>query len=211
MNETMIHVVDDDPGMRKALSRLLRAEGFEVRLFGNASDLLLCCSADEINCLLLDVSMPGLDGLELQRRLVRCGATIPIVFLTGHGDIPMTVNAVKAGAVDFLTKPVDESVLLKAVRRALTEAATHKSARDEATRAAARFGRLTPREREVMDAVVSGKPNKIIASELGTCEQTIKVHRGRVMEKMGVGSLAELIRVASRLDAAKRTVAAMAN
>lgn len=211
MNETVIHVVDDDPGMRKALARLLRAEGYEVRLFGNAGDLLSCCSAEEINCLLLDVSMPGLTGLELQRRLVRCGATIPIVFLTGHGDIPMTVNAVKAGAVDFLTKPVDESVLLKAVRCALADAVARKSDRDEATRAAARFGRLTPREREVMDGVVSGKPNKIIASELGTCEQTIKVHRGRVMEKMGVGSLAELIRVASRLDAAKRSVAAMAN
>ncbi len=211
MNETMIHVVDDDPGMRKALARLLRAEGYEVRLFCCADDLLSCCCADEINCLLLDVSMPGLNGLELQRRLVRCGATIPIVFLTGHGDIPMTVNAVKAGAVDFLTKPVDESVLLKAVRHALADSAARKTDRDEATRAAARFGRLTPREREVMDAVVAGKPNKIIASELGTCEQTIKVHRGRVMEKMGVASLAELIRIASRLDAAKRSVAAMAN
>jgi FixJ family two-component response regulator len=211
MNENLIHVVDDEPGMRKALARLLRAEGYEVRLFGCANDFLACCRADEINCLLLDVSMPGLNGLELQRRLVRCGATIPIVFLTGHGDIPMTVNAVKAGAIDFLTKPVDEAALLGAVRRALADAAARKSFRDEATRAATRFSRLTPREREVMDAVVSGKPNKIIASELGTCEQTIKVHRGRVMEKMGADSLAELIRIAGRLEAARRPVAALAS
>ena len=207
MNENMIHVVDDDPGMRKALARLLRAEGYEVRLFGCANDFLNCCRADEISCLLLDVSMPGLDGLELQRRLVRCGATIPIVFLTGHGDIPMTVNAVKAGAVDFLTKPVEEATLLGAVRRALADAAAQRSSREDATRVAVRFSRLTPREREVMDAVVSGKPNKIIASELGTCEQTIKVHRGRVMEKMGADSLAELIRIAGRLDAARKPVA----
>jgi two-component system, LuxR family, response regulator FixJ len=212
MNENIIiHVVDDEPGMRKALARLLRAEGYEVRLFCGADDLLAGCRANEINCLLLDISMPGLNGLELQRRLVRCGASIPIVFLTGHGDIPMTVNAVKAGAVDFLTKPVDEAVLLKAVQRALTEAAAQKNSRDDATRAASRFSRLTPREREVMDAVVSGKPNKIIAFELGTCEQTIKVHRGRVMEKMGVDSLAELIRIASRLEAARKTVPAMAS
>jgi FixJ family two-component response regulator len=211
MNENMIHVVDDDPGMRKALGRLLRAEGFDVSLFGCADDLLNHCCADEINCLLLDVSMPGLSGLELQRRLVRCGATIPIVFLTGHGDIPMTVNAVKAGAIDFLTKPVDEAALLGAVRRAMTDAATRRHSRDDATRTAARFSRLTPREREVMEAVVSGKPNKIIASELGTCEQTIKVHRGRVMEKMAADSLAELIRIASRLEAARRPVAALAS
>jgi FixJ family two-component response regulator len=210
MNGETIHLIDDDAGVRKALARVLRAGGYEVRPFACATDFLSSCQAEEIECLLLDVSMPGLDGLELQRRLVRAGAAVPIVFLTGHGDIPMSVRAVKAGAVDFLTKPVDEETLLTAVRNALATAASGKSERDEATRAAAHFSRLTPREREVMIAVVAGKPNKIIAAELGTCEQTIKVHRGRVMEKMGAESLADLVRSADRIGAVRKTAMAKA-
>lgn len=204
MNGEIIHLVDDDAGLRKALSRLLRAEGYEVRAFGSAADFLAACHVQEISCLLLDVSMPDLDGLELQRRLVRSGVAVPIVFLTGFGDIPMSVRAVKAGAVDFLTKPVDEAELLRAVRAALADAAAARGDRDETARVAARFSRLTPREREVMDGVVAGKPNKIIAAELGTCEQTVKVHRGRVMEKMGADSLAELVRSADRIGALKK-------
>lgn len=199
-----IHLIDDEAGMRKALSRLLHAEGYEVRAFASPQDFLATCSAEEIRCLLLDVAMPGLDGIELQRRLIRAGARFPIVFLTAHGDIPMTVRAVQAGAVDFLTKPVDESVLLRAVKRALQIATEQKEERDETTRAAARFSRLTPREREVMEGVIAGKPNKLIAADLGTCEQTIKVHRGRVMEKMEAGSLAELIRISDRLGIGKK-------
>ena len=205
MNGTTIHLVDDDAGLRKALSRLLRAEGYDVRAFACAADFLASCHAQEIGCLLLDVSMPGLDGLELQRRLVRSGATMPIVFLTGHGDIPMSVRAVKAGAIDFLTKPVEESALLLAVRNALADAAAAREQRDETARAAGRFSRLTPREREVMERVVAGKPNKAIAADLGTCEQTVKVHRGRVMEKMGAASLADLVRVAERIGALRKT------
>lgn len=204
MNGTTIHLVDDDAGLRKALSRLLRAEGYEVRAFASAAEFLGSCHAREIECLLLDVSMPDLDGLELQRRLVRSGATVPIVFLTGFGDIPMSVRAVKAGAVDFLIKPVGESELLSAVRSALVQSSADRNEREETARTAARFSRLTPREREVMEGVVAGKPNKIIAAELGTCEQTVKVHRGRVMEKMGVESLAELVRAADRIGALKK-------
>jgi len=204
MNGTTIHLVDDDAGLRKALSRLLRAEGYEVKAFASAADFLAACHAREIECLLLDVSMPDLDGLELQRRLVRSGATVPIVFLTGYGDIPMSVRAVKAGAVDFLTKPVGESELMQAVRSALGQSAADRNEREETARTAARFSRLTPREREVLDGVVAGKPNKIIAAELGTCEQTVKVHRGRVMEKMGAESLAELVRAGDRIGALKK-------
>jgi FixJ family two-component response regulator len=203
MNAETIHLIDDDPGMRKALARLLRVEGFDVLAFACAEEFLATCRAEEISCLLLDVSMPGLDGLELQRRLVRAGAAVPIVFLTGHGDIPMSVRAVKAGAIDFLTKPVDAPTLLHAVRTALTAAAAEKCERDETTLAAARFSRLTPREREVLEGVVAGKPNKLIAAELGTCEQTVKVHRGRVMAKMGADSLAGLIHTVDRLHLAK--------
>ncbi|QJE95680.1 response regulator transcription factor [Luteolibacter luteus] len=199
-----IHLLDDEAGMRKALSRLLHAEGYDVRAFASPQEFLSTCNASEIGCLLLDVAMPGLDGIELQRRLVRAGARFPIIFLTGHGDIPMTVRAVQAGAVDFLTKPVDETHLLRAVKRALEIAAEQKEERDETARAAARFSRLTPREREVMECVVAGKPNKLIAVDLGTCEQTVKVHRGRVMEKMGAESLADLIRFADRLNIGKK-------
>jgi two-component system, LuxR family, response regulator FixJ len=204
MNGITIHLVDDDAGLRKAISRLLRTEGYEVRAFASASEFLGACHAREIECLLLDVSMPDLDGLELQRRLVRSGATVPIVFLTGHGDIPMSVRAVKAGAVDFLTKPVGDSELLRAITAALAESAADRNEREETARAAARFSRLTPREREVLEGVVAGKPNKIIAAELGTCEQTVKVHRGRVMEKMGADSLADLVRAADRMGAVKK-------
>ncbi|MEK7952415.1 response regulator transcription factor [Luteolibacter soli] len=204
MNGTTIHLVDDDAGLRKAISRLLWAEGYDVRAFASAAEFLDACHTGEIECLLLDVSMPDLDGLELQRRLVRSGATVPIVFLTGHGDIPMSVRAVKAGAVDFLTKPVDGYELLEAVRAALVQSGVDRNDREETSRIAGRFSRLTPREREVLEGVVAGKPNKIIAAELGTCEQTVKVHRGRVMEKMGAESLADLVRAADRIGALKK-------
>lgn len=199
-----IHLLDDEAGMRKALSRLLHAEGYQVHAFASPREFLDACNAEEIGCLLLDVAMPGLDGIELQRRLVRAGARFPIVFLTAHGDIPMTVRAIQAGAVDFLTKPVDDNILLRAVRRALELAERQKQERDETARISARFGRLTPREREVMECVVAGKPNKLIAADLGTCEQTVKVHRGRVMEKMGAASLADLIHFAARINPERR-------
>jgi FixJ family two-component response regulator len=148
--------------------------------------------------------MPGLDGLELQRRLVRSGAKVPIVFLTGHGDIAMTVSAIKSGAIDFLTKPAEDTAVLSAVRHALAHSAAIRDERDEVLLIAARFSQLSPREREVMEGVTAGKPNKIIAAELGICEQTVKVHRGRVMEKMGVESLADLVHDFDRLNESRK-------
>lgn len=195
----IIYVIDDEAGMRKALSRLLRAEGFDPRTFRTAREFLAAYCAEETACLILDVAMPELDGMELQRRLTHRGLLVPIVFLTGNGDIPMSVRAIKAGAVDFLTKPVNDTDLLRAVRTGLQLAVTRNL--EQATSAAltARLATLTPRERDVMALVVAGKLNKQIAADLGTGEQNIKVHRGRVMEKMGVQSLADLVRAAERL------------
>ena len=199
----IIYVVDDEAGMRKALTRLLRADGFDVRAFASAQDFLAAHRAEETACLVLDVAMPGLDGIELQRRLTHAGALVPIVFLTGTGDIPMSVRAIKAGAVDFLTKPVNDADLLRAVRAALALAASSKIEHAEQAALAERLATLTPREREVMAHVVAGQLNKQIAGDLGTSEQNIKIHRGRVMEKMGVESLADLVRAAERLGIGK--------
>ena len=199
----IVQVVDDEPGMRKALTRLLRAEGFDVRAFASAREFLAAAHAEESACLVLDVTMPELDGLELQRRLTHAGVFVPIVFLTGTGDIPTSVRAIKEGAVDFLTKPVNDADLLRAVRAALELAASRKTARAETAALSARHASLTPREREVMAHVVAGELNKQIAAGLGTGEQNIKIHRGRVMEKMGVESLADLVRAAERLGVGK--------
>lgn len=194
-----VFVVDDEAGMRRALARLLQAEGLTVRSFETAADFLDALSSDEVGCVVLDVAMPGLDGLQVQQRLAQRGTRLPIVFLTGHGDIPMSVQAVKAGAVDFLTKPVRGDDLLRAVRSALDQSAAQQSEAQAIADLRARLGQLTPREREVLEHVIAGKLNKVIAADLGTREQTIKVHRGRVMEKMGVASVAELVRAAQQL------------
>ncbi|MCC6355604.1 MAG: response regulator transcription factor [Verrucomicrobiae bacterium] len=199
----IVFLLDDEPGMLKALERLLRAEGFDVRPFARARDFLEAYRPGEDGCLVLDVSMPELDGMELQRQLAQAGISLPVVFLTGRGDIPMSVRAMKAGAVDFLTKPVNDSDLLRAVRAALREADERRAAIAEAAVLGARFQRLTPREREVMGGVVAGKLNKQIAADLGTGEQNIKVHRGRVMRKMGVSSVADLVRAAQKLATAR--------
>ena len=199
----IVYVVDDEPGMRKALTRLLRSEGFDVRAFGAAREFLAAYRVEETACIVLDVSMPELDGMELQRRLSHAGVLAPIVFLTGHGDIPTSVRAIKAGAVDFLTKPVNDTALLRAVRTALQNAASLKSEHATIAALAARLATLTPREREVMAQVVAGKLNKQIAADLGAAEQTIKVHRARVMKKMGVVSVADLVRATERLGVGK--------
>ena len=197
-----VFLIDDEPAMLKALTRLLTAEGFAVRGFTSAKDFLTTTRADEPSCLILDVSMPEIDGLELQQRLMATGAMLPIIFLTGKGDIPMSVRAIKAGAVDFLSKPVDDSDLLRAIRAALQQAREHRERVSQTVLLQLRYSRLTPREREVMEHVVAGRLNKQIASLLGTGEQTIKVHRARVMEKMGVESLADLVRAGARLGLA---------
>ncbi len=185
--------------MVKALTRLLRIRGFAVRGFTSAREFLAAVRADEHSCLVLDVAMPELDGLKLQQRLTRHGILIPLVFLTGQGDIPMSVRAVKAGATDFLTKPVDADALVQAVSGALRLAATRRQEIRDAAALAIRMATLTLREREVMRHVVGGRLNKQIAADLGTGEQNIKLHRAHIMKKMGVESLAELVRTAARL------------
>ena len=191
----MVYLLDDEPGMVKAVTRLLRTKGFEVQGFTSPASFLEAYRPGSDSCLILDVAMPELDGLHLQRRLTHQGILLPIVFLTGHGDIPMSVRAMKAGAVDFLTKPVHDTDLLRAVRAALIRAAQQR----EIAVISGRLSRLTPREREVMEQVIAGKLNKQIAFDLGTGEQNIKIHRGRMMQKMGLVSVADLVRIAERL------------
>jgi FixJ family two-component response regulator len=195
----LVFLVDDDPGVRKALARLLRAAGHAVETFDAPGELLARERYNGPGCVVLDLRMPGMTGIELREALERAGSTLPVIFVTGYGDVPTSVRAMKAGAVDFLTKPVNDQELLAAVERALrrdTEAREGR-AEDEALRA--RYGRLTPREREVCALVATGSLNKQIAAGLGASEKTIKVHRARVMEKLGVGSVAELVRLFDRV------------
>lgn len=194
-----VYLVEDEPGMLKALSRLLGASGFKVSGFHSAADFLKHFPEDANGCLVLDVAMPGMDGMELQRRLNESGNPIPIVFLTGHGDIPMSVRAIKSGAVDFLTKPVHDEKLLAAVRSALQLAGALAAESAATCELRERLTRLTPRELDVMRQVITGKLNKQIAADLGTGEQNIKIHRMRMMQKMAVESVAELVRTAERL------------
>jgi FixJ family two-component response regulator len=198
-----VFLLDDEPGMLKALTRLLKAEGFTVRGFTSAKAFLESYHPEALSCLVLDVAMPELDGLELQQRLTCAGIMLPIVFLTGHGDIPTSVQAIKAGALDFLTKPVKDVDLLRAVRAALQRAADQRESIAEAALLHQRFSSLTAREREVMAHVVAGELNKQVAYALGIGEHTVKVHRSRIMEKMGVDSLADLMRAAERLGIGK--------
>jgi FixJ family two-component response regulator len=199
-----VFLVDDDPAVRKALTRLIKSAGYEVRTFASAREFLDSVrAADGPACLVLDIRMPGLSGLELQQKLQSANILLPIIFITGHGDIPMSVKAMKAGAVDFLPKPVKDTVLLRAIEQALARSADARAEREVLEEIQSRVDSLTPREREVMALVVRGLLNKQIAFELGTVEKTIKVHRARVMEKMQVKSLAELVRLAERLGIGK--------
>jgi FixJ family two-component response regulator len=198
-----VYVLDDEPEMVKALTRLLRAKRLEVRGFTSVRAFLEACRPADTACLVLDVAMPELDGLALQQHLAHQGIPIPIIFLTGRGDITTSVRAIKAGATDFLTKPVDAAVLVRAVRAALQMAETRRQTFAETEAMAARLASLTPREREVMEHVVAGQLNKQIAADLGTGEQNIKLHRAHIMRKMGVESLADLVRAAERLGVGK--------
>jgi FixJ family two-component response regulator len=193
-----IYLVDDDPAILRALSRLLRAAGYETITFTSAKAFMTCYHPDAPGCLVLDVSMPGITGLELQHWLVQSNSPLPVIFLSGHGDIPSTVQAMKKGAIDFLTKPVNDTDLLNAIQQASQRGRQARAARDEAEAIQARLATLTPREREVLEHVVAGQLNKQVAFDLGTAEKTIKFHRAHVMEKMGAHSLAELARLAER-------------
>ena len=194
-----IFVVDDDSSVRKGLGRLLRSTGYHVKTFSSAVEFLQNASdCPGPACLVLDVKMPGLDGLDLQKQLQQRDYVMPIVFITGHGDIPMSVKAMKTGAIDFLTKPFDEEDFLKAVQEALKKDIANRRAMNEREGIHERVRTLTPREYEILTYVLTGMLNKQIAYDLDISEKTVKVHRGRVMEKLGVDSVAELVRLAEK-------------
>jgi FixJ family two-component response regulator len=195
----IVHVVDDDPSFRTAVTRLLRAAKYEVRGYASAAEFLDSDPCADPGCILLDLQMPGVGGLDLQQSLARMEERLPVIFLTGQGDIPASVRAMKAGAVDFLTKPVRREALLTAVQNALGVDAKGRAARAVLRELQDRYEKLTPREREVLAHVVSGKLNKQIAFDLGAAERTIKAHRASIMDKLGVQSVAELVRLAQEL------------
>ena len=200
-----VFLIDDDDSVRRALARLIRSTGRHVRPFASAREFLENGpQVDGPACLVLDVCMPGLNGLDLQHELKKANAFHPIVFITGHGDIPMSVTAMKEGAVDFLPKPVRDEDLLRSVNQALARAERELAERAETEAVESRLETLTPRERQVMALVVNGMLNKQIASELGTTEKTVKVHRARVMQKMEVESLADLVRAAEKIGLPRR-------
>jgi RNA polymerase sigma factor (sigma-70 family) len=194
-----VFVVDDDASVREAVRSLLRSVGLSVETFGTAQEFLSSPRNTAPGCLVLDVRLPGIGGLELQHQLAERNLQIPIVFITGHGDIPMSVRAIKAGAVEFLTKPFRDQDLLDCVQQAIDQDRRARQHRAEIAELRQRYDGLSPREREVMALVVRGLPNKQIAGTLGTSEPTVKLHRGRAMQKMQAGSLADLIRMAEKL------------
>ncbi len=200
-----VFVVDDDPSVRTAVKRLLASVGLQCETFSTAAEFLIRCEHGVSGCLVLDVRMPGASGLDLQRMLNQAETDLPVIFVTAHADVPLTVRAMKAGALEVLTKPFDDQALLDAVYQALEQERVRSHDREELHRLRDRFDTLTAREREVMALVVTGLLNKQIAGELGTAEKTIKVHRAQVMHKMEAESLAELVRMADRLKAGSRT------
>jgi FixJ family two-component response regulator len=200
LESATVHVVDDDPSILRSLKRLLKTVGLEVRTYASAREFLESESGGTgLACLVLDVRMPGINGPKLQDELVSRGQAIPIVFITGHGDVPTGVSAMKKGAVDFITKPFEDEVLIAAVREALQKSAEMQATLDERKAIQERLDLLTPRELEVASYVITGLLNKQIAHALNITEKTVIVHRGRVMEKMGVGSVAELVRLAEKV------------
>jgi FixJ family two-component response regulator len=194
-----VFLIDDDVSVREGLTTLLESVGLAVQSFGSAQEFLVAPLAAPSGCVVLDVNMPGMNGLDLQREMNALGIALPIIFLTGHGDIPMTVQALKAGAAHFLTKPVQEKELMGAIRQALEADRKGQSERADFGKLRERFHLLSPRERQVMRLVVSGRLNKQIAHELGTSERTIKLYRGQVMRKMQAESLADLVKQAGKL------------
>ena len=197
--EPLVHLVDNDPRVLKATARLLASAGYRTRASRSTDEFLSCFDADVPGCVVLDLAMPGRTGLELQKSLHEAQVDVPIVFLSGCADVPMSVRAMKEGALDFLVKPVDANVLLSAVRNAVEQDERQRKAGEETRELRARLETLTPRERELLPHLVSGKLNKQIAGDLGVVEKTVKVHRAHVMQKLQVRRLADLVRIAERL------------
>ena len=201
-DETIVYVVDDDHGVRDSLSLLLRSVGIKSAAYESAKAFLDAYEDDRVACLVADIRMPGMSGLDLQRELKERDIGLPIIFITGHGDVPMAVNAMKSGAMDFLQKPFRDQDLLDRINKALKLARDHQATQMEEDEIRRRLDSLTPRESEVMSMVVKGCANKVIAMDLGVSQRTVELHRARVMHKMGVRSLAELVRLAERVRAA---------
>jgi two-component system, LuxR family, response regulator FixJ len=197
--EPTVFVVDDDADLRESLVWLIESAGLRVKAHSTAQEYLACYQPEEPGCLVLDVRLPGLSGLDLQEELIRRGGAPPIIIITGHAKVPMAVRALKGGAIDFLQKPFSDQVLLDRIRLAFDQDRRTRQVRSECTRFAELLASLTPREREVMELVIAGKPNKIIAADLGISPKTVEIHRGRVMEKTRAGSVAELVRLAQLL------------
>lgn len=194
--EAVVHVIDDDEAVRHSLVFLFETSGFPVRAYDAAPAFLRAAPGLRAGCILTDVRMPDMDGLAMQRRLLELGVRLPVIVMTGHGDVPIAVQALKAGAADFIEKPCDDEVLLAAVRAALAANRRDREQAADAERVAARLARLTPRERQVFDRLVAGQQNKAIAHDLGASPRTVEVHRARIMEKMGARTLSELVRMA---------------
>lgn len=197
-SKATVFIVDDDQAIRHAMELLMRSVGLGYEIFHSGDDFLEHYSPEKPGCLVLDIRMPGMGGLELQQKLIELESTLPIIFITGHGDVPMAVKAMQKGAVDFIQKPFRDQELLDRVHEALRTEEERRSEREEQEDIAARIDKLTKREHEVMDLVVTGKPNKVIAYELGVSQRTVEIHRARVMEKMEARSLAELVRMQIR-------------
>jgi RNA polymerase sigma factor (sigma-70 family) len=197
--ESIVFVIDDDAAIRESVKSLIRSVGLHTELFGSVQEFLEHKPADVPSCLVLDVRLPGISGLNFQNQLAQANIPIPLIFITGHGDIPMSVRAMKAGAVEFLTKPFRDQDLLDAIEEALQKDRLRRQQEAEKADLKLKYESLTPREREVFPLVISGRPNKQIAAELETSETTVKVHRSQLMKKMGADSLADLVRMAEKL------------
>lgn len=204
-NEPIVLVVDDDPSVRRALVNLFESVGLRVAAFGSAPEILQSKPPEVPSCLVLDIRLPGLSGLDLQADLAKANIHTPIIFITGHGDIPMTVRAMKSGAVDFLTKPVRDQDMLDAVQAAIQRDRKRREIEKTVSNVRSRFESLTPRERDVLALVASGKMNKNVAAELGLAEITVKIYRGQIMRKMGAKSLAELVKMNEALGTQRAT------